>query len=98
MAVNPPVVMPDARMPRSVSGNWLRMSGTNSTLSPSEKLTAITSVAFRLMGCAAMMRMPAAATVPNISSVAPPNTGSGISENTSPTAGNSPSRMRKPAM
>ena len=77
MAASPPVVMPEEKMPRKVSGNWLRMSGTSSTLRPNEKLTAMTKVAFRPMGCAAMMRMPAAATVPNISNVAPPSTGSG---------------------
>ena len=90
--------MPDAKMFRSVSGSWHSISGTSSTLRPSEKLTAMTRVAFRLISCAAMMRMPAAATVPNISRVAPPNTGSGISENTSPTAGNRPSSTRKAAM
>ena len=37
------------------------MSGTNSTLSPNERLIAITNVAFRLMVCEAIMRIPAAA-------------------------------------
>ena len=31
------------------SGNWFRISGTSSTLSPREKLNAITSVALRLI-------------------------------------------------
>ena len=75
MAAKPPVVIPDEKILLTVSGNWLRISGTSSTLKPSEKLMAITKVALRLMFCEAMMRMPAAATVPNISKVAPPNTG-----------------------
>ena len=82
MAVKPPVVMPEAKILRSVSGNWERISGTSSTLNPNEKLNAITKMALRSMRWLAMIRMPAAATVPNISNVAPPKTGSGIKENT----------------
>ena len=98
MAAKPPVVMPDEKMLRMVSGNWLNISGTISTLNPSEKLIAITKVALRLMVCEAMMRMPAAATVPNISNVAPPNTGDGMSENTIPTAGKMPNYTNMAAM
>ena len=58
----------------------------------------MTNVAFRLIFCAAIIRMPAEATVPNISKVAPPNTGSGIREKINPTLGNNPNRIRKPAM
>ena len=98
IAARPPVVMPDEKMLCTVLGNWLRISGTSSTLKPSEKLMAMTKVALRLIVCEAMMRMPAAATVPNISKVAPPNTGEGMSENTMPTAGNTPSSTNMPAM
>ena len=69
IAARPPVVMPDEKMLCTVLGNWLRISGTSSTLKPSEKLMAMTKVALRLIVCEAMMRMPAAATVPNISRV-----------------------------
>ena len=98
MAVTPPVVIPEEKIFLSISGSWHNISGTSSTLSPKEKLIAMTNVALRLISCAAMMRMPAAATVPNISRVAPPNTGSGINENTRPTAGKSPSITRNPAI
>lgn len=98
MAATPPVVMPDENMDATSCGRPESMSGTSSTLSPSEKLTAMTSTSFRPIFCDAMMRIPAVATVPNISSVAPPSTGSGISENTRLTAGNSPSSTRNSAM
>ena len=98
MAATPPVVIPDENMLATSLGSPARMSGTSSTLSPSEKLTAMTSTSLRPMGCDAMMRMPAVATVPNISSVAPPSTGSGMSENTRLTAGNNPRRTRNNAM
>ena len=74
------------------------ISGTISTLKPKAKLSAMTNVAFRLIFCAAIIRMPAEATVPNISKVAPPNTGSGIREKINPTLGNNPNKIRKPAM
>ena len=45
-----------------------------------------------------MIFTPAAATVPNIRRVAPPNTGSGINENTTPTIGKNPSNTRNSAM
>lgn len=98
IAANPPVVMPDEKMLCAVAGSWLNISGTISTLKPSEKLMAMTSVALRLIACEAMMRMPAAATVPNMSNVAPPSTGDGMSENTFPTTGNMPSNTSKRAM
>ena len=90
MAITPPVVIPEEKIFRTVSGSCESISGTNSTLNPKLKLMAITNVALRLMSCEAMMRIPAAATVPNISKVAPPNTGSGINQNTKPTTGNKP--------
>ena len=74
MAVNPPVVMPLLKILRMTSGIFDMMSGTNSTLIPKEKLIAMTRTALRVIFVEAMMRMPAAATVPNMSSVAPPNT------------------------
>ena len=46
IAVRPPVVIPDEKMFLSVSGNCESISGTSSTLSPKEKLNAITNVAF----------------------------------------------------
>ena len=42
--------------------------------------------------------IPAAATVPNISRVAPPSTGSGIKEKITPTTGNNPNRISIPAI
>ena len=45
-----------------------------------------------------MILIPAAATVPNINKVAPPNTGSGIKEKILPTAGKIPSSTKKPAI
>ena len=98
IAVKPPVVIPDENMLRKVSGSWHRISGTISTLNPSEKLNAITNVALRLIFCEDIILMPAEATVPNISKVAPPKTGSGMSENIKPTAGKSPRRIKNPAM
>ena len=68
------------------------------TLSPNEKLKAITSVALRSIRWEAMIRIPAAATVPNISRVAPPSTGSGIKEKITPTTGNNPNRISIPAI
>ena len=78
MASTPPVVMPDDMMLRSSSGMPLRMSGINSTLRPPAKLMAITRISLRPSCCEAMMRMPVAATVPNMRSVAPPSTGCGM--------------------
>ena len=49
MAVTPPVVIPEEKIFFIVSGKWHRMSGTISTLSPKEKLSAITNVALRLI-------------------------------------------------
>lgn len=85
--------MPDEKILRIASGAWLNTSGINSTPSPNERLTANTNVSFRPIFCDATMRIPAAATVPNINKVAQPNTGSGISEKTAPTIGNSPKRI-----
>ena len=47
MAVIPPVVIPEEKMFRIVSGILHKISGTSSTLSPNEKLKAITRVALR---------------------------------------------------
>ena len=58
----------------------------------------MTNTALRVISVEAMIRIPAAATVPNINKVAPPKTGSGISENTLPTTGKSPKRTKAPAM
>lgn len=98
IAVKPPVVIPLENMLRITSGILSRMLGTSSTLSPIAKLIAITSTALRVISVEAMMRTPAAATVPNISKVAPPSTLSGISENTSPTIGNKPKMIKAAAM
>ena len=49
IAVTPPVVIPDENMFLTVSGSCERISGTNSTLNPKEKLNAITNVALRSM-------------------------------------------------
>ena len=98
MAVKPPVVMPEAKILRSVSGNWERISGTSSTLNPNEKLNAITKNGFTVNALACNDSHAQAATVPNISNVAPPKTGSGIKENTKPMAGKSPNKTKKPAM
>ena len=98
IAVKPPVVIPDEKMFLISSGNCVRISGTISTLSPNEKLNAKTSVAFLSIFCEAIMRIPAEATVPNIKSVAPPNTGSGIIEKIRPTAGNKPKTIRNAAI
>ena len=97
IAVSPPIVMPLENMLCITSGILSNMFGTSSTLSPIAKLIAMTRTALRLMAVAAMMRMPAAATVPNISSVAPPSTQSGISEKNCPTTGNKPKTSRAPA-
>ena len=75
IAVKPPVVIPDENMFLMVSEQLFNISGMNSTLNPKEKLNAITSVAFLFIFWEAIIRIPAAATVPNISSVAPPRTG-----------------------
>ena len=98
MAVSPPVVMPDEKMVRTPSGNCFSMSGISSTPIPNAKLAAITSTALRSSFSLATIRTPAAATVPNISSVAPPNTGEGMSENTMPTMGKRPKTTNMAAM
>ena len=49
IAVTPPVVIPDENMFLTVSDSCERISGTNSTLNPKEKLNAITNVALRSM-------------------------------------------------
>lgn len=98
IAVNPPVVIPEEKIPLIASGAVFRISGINSTPSPNDKLTASTSVAFRLISYAAIIRIPAAATVPNINKVAPPRTGSGIKEKITPTTGNNPNRINIPAI
>ena len=58
IAVSPPVVMPEANTLLTASGKPMSMSGTSSTLRPSEKLRAMTSMAFLSMSCAAMILMP----------------------------------------
>ncbi len=98
MAVTPPVVMPDEKILWIIGGILARIPGTSSTLIPMAKLIANTRTAFRSIFVAAIMRIPDAATVPNISSVAPPSTQSGMSEKSYPTTGKSPSRKRAPAM
>ena len=74
-----------------VLGKWFKISGTNSTERPKEKLKAITKIALRSILWVEMILIPAAATVPNINKVAPPKTGSGIKAKTLPTIGNIPS-------
>ena len=98
IAVTPPVVMPLEKMLLMTLGIWDRMSGTSSTLMPMAKLMASTSTALRSILVEAMMRTPAAATVPNIKSVAPPSTQSGMREKNSPTTGKRPRRNKAPAM
>ena len=94
MATMPPVVMPDENKVEISCGNLLKISGTNSTESPKEKLNAITKMALRFIFCVEMILTPAAATVPNMSKVAPPNTGSGIKAKILPTAGNIPNTTK----
>ena len=85
-------MIPEENMLRIASGACFKTSGINSTPSPKERLTANTNVSLRPISWDEIIRIPAAATVPNISKVAPPNTGSGIKENTAPTMGNNPKR------
>ena len=98
IAVSPPVVMPDEKRFFNVVGNWLKVSGTNSTLNPRLKLRAMTNVAFLLISCEAIILMPAAATVPNMRSVAPPKTGPGIRLKIVPMTGKRPRMMSIAAM
>ena len=80
MAVSPPVVIPLEKILLMRSGILSRILGTNSTLKPIAKLIAITNTALRVIFVEAMIRIPAAATVPNMRRVAPPKTESGIRE------------------
>ena len=98
IAVIPPVEIPDEKMEWISLGILSRIPGTSSTLIPIAKLMAITSTALRLMSVAAMIRIPDAATVPNMRSVAPPRTQSGMREKNCPTTGKSPRRNNAPAM
>jgi len=98
IAATPPVVIPDEKVPLNQEGVCCKMSGTNSTPNPQAKLTANTSIAFRFIFCDAMIRMPEAATVPNISNVAPPKTGAGMIEKMPPTKGNILSMTRSAAI
>ena len=97
IAAKPPVVIPDEKIFLMDSGNCIRMSGYSSTPKPKLKLMAITNVALRLIFCEAIILTPAEATVPNIRSVAPPNTGSGISENNTPITGKNPNNTKNRA-
>ena len=97
IAVSPPIVIPLEKMFFIIGGIWSNMFGTSSTLNPIAKVIAITKTSLRLMEVDAIIRMPAAATVPNISNVAPPRTQSGMSENICPTTGNSPKISKAPA-
>ena len=47
MAVNPPVVIPEANTARTASGALLKMSGIISTPNPNEMLIANTKVSLR---------------------------------------------------
>ncbi len=98
MATTPPVVIPDENVPSIQEGVWLRILGTSSTPNPQAKLTAKTRTAFLFIFCDAIIRTPDAATVPNISSVAPPSTGSGMIENIPPINGNALSTTKNAAM
>ena len=98
MATKPPVVMPLEKTVRTLSGICRSTSGISSTPMPKARLDARMSTDLRPSYCEATMRTPAAATVPNMSSVAPPSTGYGISEKAMPTTGNRPSRMSITAM
>ena len=49
IAANPPVVIPEAKIPLIASGAAFRISGINSTPKPSDRLTASTKVAYRLI-------------------------------------------------
>lgn len=80
MAVKPPVVIPLENIFFIISGILSKIPGTSSTLSPIAKLIAMTNTALRVISVEAIIRIPAAATVPNISKVAPPRTASGIKE------------------
>lgn len=98
IASSPPVVIPEEKMLLSCEGRPERISGMNSTLKPPARLMAKTRISFLPSFWDAITLMPEAATVPNMSSVAPPSTGSGISENTRLTAGKILSIMRKADM
>ena len=98
IAAKPPVVIPEEKIFLIVSGNCIRISGYSSTPSPILKLMAITNVALRSICCEAIIFTPAEATVPNISKVAPPSTGSGINENITPIIGKNPSSTRNKAI
>lgn len=80
------MVIPEEKILRIASGACFNTSGISSTPKPKDRLTAKTRVSLRPISCEETMRIPAAATVPNINKVAPPSTGSGIRENIAPTA------------
>ena len=79
-------------------GVWLRTSGTKASPSPIPKETAIIKISRRPnRPIEAIIFTPAAATVPNITIVAPPKTGAGRERKNPPIAGNKPSIIRKAA-
>src|SRR5690606_35758150 len=84
----PPVATPDSSTLRRPAGRWARNSGTWEKPRPRASDTEMISSARRSSWIPARMLMPAAATAPNITSAAPPSTGSGTACSTPATAGN----------
>ncbi|MOA47419.1 hypothetical protein D3C78_1700530 [compost metagenome] len=93
MAVIPPAAMPEESRVFSQSGANCKISGCWETPIPTASDSAIIMMARRFNFSRETIRTPEAAMVPNITMVAPPNTGSGICCTKPATAGNSPSRI-----
>ena len=79
---------------RNTSGSALNTSGSKATPKPMPTEVAAITASRRLMPWVMMMRTPAIAIRPNISTIAPPSTGEGMVVNTRPTTGNSPASTK----
>ncbi|MNE95559.1 hypothetical protein D3C80_1936620 [compost metagenome] len=98
MAHSAPTVIGDSKMLCSALGSSRNTSGTAATPRPMPMEIATISMLRRCSPASARILIPATATVPNITSSAPPSTGLGISCNTAPIIGKSPSTTNSPAM
>ncbi|MNP31523.1 hypothetical protein D3C76_1246450 [compost metagenome] len=93
MAVMPPAAMPEESNVFSQSGANCKINGCWETPIPTANDSAMIMIARRFRRSRDTMRTPDAAMVPNITRVAPPNTGSGMCCTKPATAGNSPSAI-----
>lgn len=92
----PPLVIAESNRVFTTAGIWSSRVGCAATPRPTPNEAAMISTLRRSIAVWPRMRMPAAATLPNITRVAPPSTGLGICWRIAPIQGNRPSASNTP--